>query len=172
MVAKERHLGLRRLRRTARRLLGSTARRRGGPRGGAAAIAASLRGQRHGPVRHHVLQDRAGLPEPHLLGEWGRWARCGGGRGPGGVPAAEARPGGRFPGPSRASGEGGRGAPGLRTASALGRTPDLAGSGPGSASRSLLGRELALQTASTPEARNGAPPPQLLSLPAPSPQSQ
>lgn len=30
---------------------------------------ASAGRRHHGPVRHHLLQDRAGLPQPHLLGE-------------------------------------------------------------------------------------------------------
>lgn len=30
---------------------------------------ASAGRRHHGPMRHHLLQDRAGLPQPHLLGE-------------------------------------------------------------------------------------------------------
>lgn len=50
---------------------------------------ASAGRRHHGPVRHHLLQDRAGLPQPHLLGE------LAGGPGPGRPLRGAGGPGGR-----------------------------------------------------------------------------
>lgn len=61
--------------------------------GGALAIVALLGGRirlprqgpsdcgHHGSVRHHLLQDCAGVSQPYLLGERSSWAEKGGGAG-------------------------------------------------------------------------------------------